>query len=238
MRRKISRLPGRTGQCCSSVSPTNTTTTHSRMIASERVTRSRKLKENEYSKRENAVMAMPAVSRLFSVRSASVSVAIITVKPNTIKSTCRKKYRFRDWDNTDHCIRKTQNPAWKPVGSPDNSWAAFPTPAYDIPSSSAHSVAANVNPTPIPCRRCSRRTTRSVIQAAPGARSNAERCISNRLASENSHQAAQKGCAQRLGERRRRSRILHTHRARQADLPEARRHLAHSRSWLNSICQT
>src|SRR3990172_1218633 len=48
----------------------NTTTTHERMIANERLTRSRRLNDKTYSSSEKAVMAIPAVSKLLSVRSA------------------------------------------------------------------------------------------------------------------------------------------------------------------------
>jgi len=46
-------------------SPTDTRTRHIRMIAKDLATRSRKLKESAYSNSENAVIAIPAVSKSF-----------------------------------------------------------------------------------------------------------------------------------------------------------------------------
>jgi hypothetical protein len=43
-----------------------TTTTHNRMIANERATRSRKLNDRAYRNSENAVIEMPAVKILLS----------------------------------------------------------------------------------------------------------------------------------------------------------------------------
>jgi hypothetical protein len=45
----------------SMASAVNMTTTHMRIIANARATRSRKLNEREYKNNENAVMAIPAV---------------------------------------------------------------------------------------------------------------------------------------------------------------------------------
>jgi hypothetical protein len=52
-------------------SPTETKTTHTRMIANDLATRSLKLKDKAYSSRENAIIAIPAVSKSFKPLSAS-----------------------------------------------------------------------------------------------------------------------------------------------------------------------
>jgi hypothetical protein len=45
----------------SNASEVKTTTTHKRIMANERATRSRKLNDSAYKNNENAVMAIPAV---------------------------------------------------------------------------------------------------------------------------------------------------------------------------------
>ena len=55
-----------------------------RMKAKVRTTRSRRLKESAYKSSEKAVMAMPAVRKLFSARKEWVRISYITVN-RTIK---------------------------------------------------------------------------------------------------------------------------------------------------------
>src|SRR5512141_1290052 len=67
-----------------SASVVKTTTTHRRMIAKDRATRSRKLKEREYKKSENAVMAIPAVRIWLSVwiPTSKLSVQPLNIRPS------------------------------------------------------------------------------------------------------------------------------------------------------------
>ena len=58
-------------------SPAETNTTHSSIIAKDRATRSRKLNDNAYSNRENAVMAIPTVSNSLILRKTSTNISNI-----------------------------------------------------------------------------------------------------------------------------------------------------------------
>ena len=60
IRRKRAIVSGVTAEV-SSASEVKTTTTHSRIIAKDRVTRSRRLNDSAYRNNEKAVMAIPAV---------------------------------------------------------------------------------------------------------------------------------------------------------------------------------
>src|SRR4026207_1799153 len=67
--RRRSSIPQFGSDLFCKASVVKTTTTHRRIIAKERATRSRKLKDKAYKNSEKAVMAMPAVKMLLMVLS-------------------------------------------------------------------------------------------------------------------------------------------------------------------------
>src|SRR5215208_4957695 len=68
-RRKRNSIPQSGMDLFWRASVVKTTTTHKRIMANERATRSRKLNDKAYKNSEKAVIAMPAVKMLFSVLS-------------------------------------------------------------------------------------------------------------------------------------------------------------------------
>src|SRR5215208_653914 len=93
-RRKSSSIPqfGMDLFCRASV--VKTTTTHKRIMAKERATRSRKLKDKAYKNSENAVIAMPAVKMLLIVFNPTSKPSN---QPLNIQSFQRHPKKHRDY---------------------------------------------------------------------------------------------------------------------------------------------
>src|SRR5664280_1279397 len=100
-------------EALSRASEVKTVTTHKRMIAKERATRSRKLKDRAYRNREKAVMAIPAVNIWLTV---IIPVSKSCVQPLSMQpfrtvteSNDQRTKQYPAFRNTNHYTRRTHN---------------------------------------------------------------------------------------------------------------------------------
>src|SRR5450759_2813812 len=120
----------------SNASDVKTTTTHNRMMANERATRSRKLNDSAYSNNENAVMAIPAVRISLTVliptnKSFNQPLSIQTFRTATEWSD-QKIALYPVSRNTGHYNRRTRNPVFVQAEWQDHFSRAFQATPGDL----------------------------------------------------------------------------------------------------------
>src|SRR5215510_7172439 len=97
----------------------NTTTTHNKIIANERATRSRKLNDREYRNKEKPVIAMPAVKMLLMFCSPANKPSNQPLNMRTFQTTLMlsQKTTLRlELGNTGHYTHKIHNRAFVQAG--------------------------------------------------------------------------------------------------------------------------
>src|SRR5574341_1960971 len=110
-RRKRSSIPHSGTDLFCSASVVNTTTTHNRIMAKERATRSRKLNDKAYRNSENAVIAMPAVRILLRFMKPASRPAVQPLNMQTFQLTSMLSQRITlrlDSGSTGHYTHKIQ----------------------------------------------------------------------------------------------------------------------------------
>src|SRR5450759_2809538 len=120
----------------SNASDVKTTTTHKRMMANERATRSRKLNDSAYRNNEKAVMAIPAVRISLIVliptsKSCNQPLSIQTFRTAT-EWNAQRTALYPVSRNTGHYTRRTHNLVFVQAEWPDYFSMAFRAKPGDL----------------------------------------------------------------------------------------------------------